>query len=155
MKKMARIYIKGEKGVLQDVVIVQKDTNLREALLEEHRHFLYHKSFQWLNCHGLGCCGTCALKVEGLTSKPTRIETLRLSLPPHKNSSTKHLRLACQTRVLGDVWVDKLPGRWGQGDESNIRNLSSLQDIVQKRAAIYPKAWHIDPETRSDCPVKV
>ncbi len=155
MKKMARIFVKGENGVLQDVVIVEKGTNLRKALLEEYRHFLYHKSFQKLNCHGFGSCGTCALRVEGLTSKRNKIEALRLSLPPHKNSIKKHLRLACQTRVLGDVWIDKLPGRWGQGDDSSIRNSFSFKDIVQKRAAVYPKAWHIDPEARSDGPVKV
>jgi ferredoxin len=65
-----------------------------------------------LNCRGLGSCGTCAVAVSGETSDPTRREQLRLSTPPHDPDAG--LRLACQTRVLGDLRVRKGEGFWGQ-----------------------------------------
>ncbi|WP_277555333.1 2Fe-2S iron-sulfur cluster-binding protein [Halobaculum limi] len=65
-----------------------------------------------LNCHGFGSCGTCAVRVDGAVSDPTRRERLRLRVPPHDPESG--LRLACQTTVEGDVTVEKFPGFWGQ-----------------------------------------
>jgi ferredoxin len=65
-----------------------------------------------LNCRGHGSCGTCAVAVSGAVSAPTRREPLRLAIPPHDPEDG--LRLACQTRVLGDVAVEKLGGFWGQ-----------------------------------------
>jgi ferredoxin len=65
-----------------------------------------------LNCRGHGTCGTCAVAVEGPTSDPTARERRRLSVPPHNTESG--LRLSCQTRVEGDLTVQKHPGFWGQ-----------------------------------------
>jgi len=65
-----------------------------------------------LNCHGLGTCGTCAVAVDGDVSEMTGQERRRLSFPPHDPESG--LRLACQTRVHGDVSVEKHDGFWGQ-----------------------------------------
>lgn len=65
-----------------------------------------------LNCHGLSTCGTCAVAVDGDVSDPTSRERRRLSFPPHDGDSG--LRLACQTRVHGDVVVEKHDGFWGQ-----------------------------------------
>lgn len=65
-----------------------------------------------LNCHGFGTCGTCAVEVEGETNDRTSMEQWRLDFPPH--SPTARLRLACQTRVEGDLLVDKHEGFWGQ-----------------------------------------
>jgi len=65
-----------------------------------------------LNCRGHGSCGTCAVEVEGPVSEPTAREAARLSIPPHTGDAG--LRLACQTRVLGDLVVRKYPGFWGQ-----------------------------------------
>ena len=64
------------------------------------------------NCRGHGTCGTCAVAVEGETSDRTRRERWRLDFPPHDADSG--LRLACQTRVEGDLSVEKFPGFWGQ-----------------------------------------
>lgn len=65
-----------------------------------------------LNCGGHGTCGTCAVEVAGDVSAPGRQEKLRLSVPPH--DADAGLRLACQTRVQGNVTVKKYPGFWGQ-----------------------------------------
>lgn len=65
-----------------------------------------------LNCAGHGTCGTCAVAITGEVSDPGRHERLRLSTPPHDGDAG--LRLACQTRVEGDVTVEKYPGFWGQ-----------------------------------------
>ncbi|ERH07911.1 MAG: ferredoxin [Halonotius sp. J07HN4] len=64
-----------------------------------------------LNCRGFGNCGTCAVKVDGeVTDKGIR-EKGRLLVPPHHPNYD--LRLACQTKVMGDVTVEKYPGMWG------------------------------------------
>jgi ferredoxin len=65
-----------------------------------------------LNCHGFGTCGTCAVEVEGEVSEPTRREQRRIRFPPHTPESG--LRLACQTRVQGDLTVTKHERFWGQ-----------------------------------------
>jgi ferredoxin len=65
-----------------------------------------------LNCGGLGTCGTCAVAVEGSVSERNARERRRLSFPPHDPEDG--LRLACQTRVRGDLTVTKHPGFWGQ-----------------------------------------
>jgi len=64
-----------------------------------------------LNCHGFGNCGTCAVKVDGEVSDKGIREKGRLLVPPHHPNYD--LRLACQTKVMGDVTVEKYPGMWG------------------------------------------
>jgi ferredoxin len=82
-------------------------TVLREAGCSPH-----NGASKTINCHGLGTCGTCAVAVEGAVSDPTARERARLSAPPHDPDDG--LRLACQTRVLGDCTVTKYSGFWGQ-----------------------------------------
>lgn len=69
---------------------------------------------RYINCHGLGSCGTCAVEVDGDgASAPRNLrERLRLALPPLRGRDG--LRLACQLRVAGDLEVVKHPGFWGQ-----------------------------------------
>jgi len=84
---------------------------LRDALLraDESPH---NGRADLLNCRGHGTCGTCAVEVTGDVSEPTGRETRRLNVPPH---TPEHgLRLACQTRVRGDLEVVKHDGFWGQ-----------------------------------------
>jgi ferredoxin len=83
---------------------------LREAGLSP-----YNGRAAQLNCRGLGSCGTCAVSVDGPVSDPTRVERARLSVPPHDPDAG--LRLSCQTRVEGDLLVEKHGGFWGQGVE--------------------------------------
>ncbi|MGB7443845.1 MAG: 2Fe-2S iron-sulfur cluster-binding protein [Coleofasciculaceae cyanobacterium] len=85
-------------------------SNLRKVLLE-HGVALYNGKADLINCRGIGSCGTCAVKVEGEVSEPNWKDQARRSLPPH--SPTTNLRLACQTKVLGDVRVTKCDGFWG------------------------------------------
>ena len=71
-----------------------------------------------LNCRGHGTCGTCAVDVraDGGSGEPPvngvgAVERGRLAIPPHDPESG--LRLACRTRVYGDIAVTKHPGFWG------------------------------------------
>ncbi|OKH31868.1 (2Fe-2S)-binding protein [[Phormidium ambiguum] IAM M-71] len=89
--------------------------NLRKVLLENGIP-LYNGQAALMNCRGIGTCGTCAVKVEGEVSEASWREKARLGLPPH--SPSKNLRLACQTKVLGDVQVTKFDGMWGQGEQT-------------------------------------
>ncbi|MES3160505.1 MAG: 2Fe-2S iron-sulfur cluster-binding protein [Halorubrum sp.] len=102
---MPTVYYDGEEieceegAVLRDV--------LRDAGLS-----VYNGKSEQFNCRGMGSCGTCAVTVDGAVSEPSKKETARLWLPPHHPSHD--VRLACQTRVEGDVEVTKGRGLWGQ-----------------------------------------
>ena len=63
------------------------------------------------NCQGFASCGTCAVAVEGEVSEKGIREKGRLIVPPHHPNYD--LRLSCQTKVLGDIRVEKYPGMWG------------------------------------------
>jgi len=89
----------------------EKGDVLRDVLQKAGLSVYNGKSAQ-LNCRGMGSCGTCAVKVDGEVSEPGTKETARLWLPPHHPSHD--VRLACQTRVEGDVEVQKGRGLWGQ-----------------------------------------
>lgn len=86
--------------------------NLRQVLLQ-HGVDLYNGNAALINCRGIGTCGTCAVQIDGEVSEANWRDRARRSLPPHHGD--RPLRLACQTRVLGDVRVTKLDGFWGQG----------------------------------------
>jgi len=87
--------------------------NLRQVLLANQGP-VYNGAAQVINCHGLGTCGTCAVEIEGPVSEMGQREKMRLSLPPH--NLQRNRRLACQTKVLGDITVIKHGGLWGQAD---------------------------------------
>lgn len=90
---------------------------LRDALLAagETPH---NGRAQQFNCRGHGTCGTCAVELadpdggDPAVSDLSSREKRRLSFPPH--SLDDGLRLACQTRVHGDLVVTKHEGFWGQ-----------------------------------------
>lgn len=85
--------------------------NLRMVLLRA-RMPLYTKTAHALHCRGHGTCGTCAVKIVGEVSEPTRAELRRLRFPPHDPANG--LRLACQCNVVGDIAVTKFDGLFGQ-----------------------------------------
>lgn len=87
--------------------------NLRQVLLANHLN-LHNGNSKYINCRGLGTCGTCAVAIIGKVSEANWKDRTRRSLPPH--DPDKNRRLACQTRVLGDIEVIKYVGFWGQGD---------------------------------------
>ena len=82
--------------------------NLRLVLLN-HDVPLYNGPARFVNCMGLGTCGTCAVEVIGPVSDPSIAEKIRAPL-------LKDRRLACQTQVLGDITVVKHTGTWGLGE---------------------------------------
>ncbi|MEM1251469.1 MAG: 2Fe-2S iron-sulfur cluster-binding protein [Cyanobacteria bacterium P01_H01_bin.21] len=86
--------------------------NLRRVLLDNDID-LYNGNAKLINCRGIGSCGTCAVLIEGEVSTANWKDRGRRSLPPH--NSERPLRLACQTRVLGDIKVFKYDQFWGQG----------------------------------------
>ncbi|MEO1005230.1 MAG: 2Fe-2S iron-sulfur cluster-binding protein [Cyanobacteria bacterium J06638_38] len=94
--------------------------NLRKVLLK-HDINLHNGQSKMINCRGLGSCGTCAVEIIGAVSPPNWRDRTRRSLPPH--SLEQNRRLACQTRVLGNIEVIKYNGFWGQGDSVNSNQL--------------------------------
>lgn len=88
----------------------ESGANLRKVLMDNGID-LYSPRAHYVNCMGIGTCGTCAVAITGEVSEVNWKDTARRSLPPHNPG--KALRLACQTRVLGDIEVTKFTGFWG------------------------------------------
>lgn len=97
-----------------------KGQNLR-SLLIDNQIYPYNGKAKYINCRGLGSCGTCAVSIEEINSNNAKpdfkaIEKIRLNFPPHTNENTiiKNLRLACQYEIKSDIIVIKNKGFWGQ-----------------------------------------
>jgi ferredoxin len=97
-------------------VEVPEGTNLRTAAKQAGVQ-VYKGLSKYLNCHGLGMCGTCRVLVkkgmENLSGKTLR-ERFNLSLHPVTMiASIGHedeMRLSCQVAVNGDCAVETTPG---------------------------------------------
>jgi ferredoxin len=90
---------------------VPAGANLRKEALAAGVQ-LYPGIHKLANCHGFGTCGSCRVLVtKGMenTSPKGLLESARLgvSLAAIGNEST--MRLACQTRVNGDITVTTRP----------------------------------------------
>lgn len=100
----------------------EQGANLRRALLDNGIN-LYSPRANYINCMGLGTCGTCAVAIEGEISEANWRDIARRKLLPHnlrgsaengnRSSIQNALRLACQTQVIGDIKVTKFEGFWG------------------------------------------
>ena len=92
----------------------EQGANLRRVLLQQGID-LYNGQAKVINCRGIGTCGTCSVQISGPVSEPNWRDRTRRALPPHQ--AERDLRLACQTRVLGNIRVTKYDEFWGQGTE--------------------------------------
>jgi ferredoxin len=106
-------------------VACEHGENLRKALLSFPAP-LYNGLSKYLNCRGLGSCGTCAVWIRGIISQQSRTEKWRLKFPPLKGKPG--LRLACQVRVWGDLEVIKGEGFWGQKDPVEKKRINESQN---------------------------
>jgi ferredoxin len=86
-------------------VVVAEGSNLRLKALENQVD-LYKMVAKLLNCSGNGQCGTCVVEiVEGAENLSPRTEAENRKL----RRKPETYRLACQTKVLGDVAVRTKP----------------------------------------------
>ena len=102
---MPKIKFKGKEWECQKGEVLRN--TIRKNGLSPH-----NGQATWLNCKGLGSCGTCAVEVEGSVNQHTNMEKWRLRFPPHKWENG--LRLACQVKVTHDLNVKKHDGFWGE-----------------------------------------
>jgi 2Fe-2S ferredoxin len=98
---------------------VKEGENLRQAALRAGIQ-LYPGIHKYLNCHGLAQCGECRVHIKkGMenTSKPGLLEWARSRFSFFRIGHEDEVRLACQTKVLGDIEVYTQPEfNWfGQG----------------------------------------
>jgi ferredoxin len=96
-------------------VEVPEGANLRKAALRENIP-LYKAPSTVLNCHGFGHCGSCRVLIKKGRENVSRqgwFEKLRLIVGPltffYRLGRENELRLACRTRVYGDVEVETRP----------------------------------------------
>ena len=89
---------------------VKEGTNLRQAALKEGVE-LYPGVYKYLNCHGLAQCGECRVYIkQGMenTSSPGVLEKARVRFSFFRIGHETEVRLACQTKVNGDIEVCSL-----------------------------------------------
>lgn len=90
---------------------VPQGANLRKEALRAKIE-LYPGIHKYLNCRGFALCGKCAvaLKQGKENCSPAGFrEKLRLLLSYLPIGREDQIRLACQTRVLGDIQVETTP----------------------------------------------
>lgn len=90
---------------------VPAGSNLRRQAMK-HGIQIYKGINKFLNCHGLGTCGTCRVLItKGMenTNPRTLIERLRLKFSFAYIGNEETMRLACQTTVNDDIEVVTTP----------------------------------------------
>jgi len=109
---MPKVTFVNEKEALE----VEAGSNLRQAALQAGIG-IYNGVERYLNCRGLGMCGTCKVLVKsGMENlnRRTLAEKANLSMHPlsllasigHENE----MRLACQVVINGDCSIETTPG---------------------------------------------
>jgi ferredoxin len=117
------IFILGEKPAMPRIKFVKEGREIEvpegSNLRDEARKAgiqLYSGMARYLNCHGLGMCGTCRVLVkegmENLAPK-TALEKFNLTMHPMTMLATlgheNETRLACQVKVNGDCTIETTP----------------------------------------------
>ncbi|EFJ45088.1 hypothetical protein VOLCADRAFT_75978 [Volvox carteri f. nagariensis] len=126
-------------------VVVPRATKLRTALLKSGLT-PHSEGAVYINCRGIGSCGTCAVEIRGVVepSSWTVAERLRLNFPPHSVPNNSRLRLACQVSCMGDLEVVKYDKFWGEGNDplpdlqarpESVTPLGALEFILDGGAA--------------------
>jgi len=94
---------------------VPAGTNLRQALRDAGVP-VYAHIHKYLNCRGLGLCGTCAVTIKKGTdqvSKKSMMEKFTFATHPIKSLQVigheDELRLSCQITVQGDIEIETRP----------------------------------------------
>jgi ferredoxin len=104
---MPTITFTNEKKEIQ----VPAGANLRKEALRAGVE-LYPGIHKVANCHGWGSCGSCRVLVtKGMenTSPKGVLESARLAVSLAAIGNEQTMRLACQTRVDGDITVTTRP----------------------------------------------
>ena len=104
---MPTITFTSEKKEIQ----VPAGANLRTEALRAGVQ-LYPGVHKLLNCHGLGQCGSCRVLItKGMenTSRRGLLESARMAVSLAYIGNEKTMRLACQTKVNGDITVETTP----------------------------------------------
>lgn len=108
---MPKVKFVNEKKTVE----VESGANLRKAAMQEGIN-LYPGIHQTFNCMGLMQCASCRVIItKGVenTRRQGIFEYLRLLLGPitifARIGHEKNLRLACRTKVLGDIEVETQP----------------------------------------------
>jgi ferredoxin len=102
---------------------VSEGANLRKAALRENVQ-LYTGPSRVLNCHGFGHCASCRVLIKKgreNVSPQGWFEKLRLVAGPltffFRLGREEELRLACRTRVYGDVEIETQPSMNWDGEK--------------------------------------
>jgi ferredoxin len=104
---MPTITFTSEKKEIQ----VPAGANLRTEALRAGVQ-LYPGIHKVLNCHGFGQCGSCRVLItKGMenTSRKGLLESGRLAVSLAAIGNEQTMRLACQTKVNGDITVQTRP----------------------------------------------
>jgi len=104
---MPTITFVNEKKEIQ----VPAGANLRKEALQAGVG-LYPGINSVVNCHGFGSCGTCRVLItKGMenTSRMGLLERARLGVSMAYIGNEETMRLACQTKVKGDITVVTKP----------------------------------------------
>jgi ferredoxin len=111
---MPKVTIVNEKREIE----VPAGANLRQAARQAGVQ-LYAGLHKYLNCRGLGLCGTCKVLVkkgmENLSPK-SFMERTRLGLSMASIGHENEMRLSCQATVNGDCTIETQPAFNVSGD---------------------------------------
>ena len=123
---------------------VPAGANLRRAAIDAGIQ-IYKGPERFLNCRGLGLCGTCAVLLENGTTanvKPMGLrEKIRLNLSMKYIGNEAKMRLACRTELNGDIEVTTQPpmNLYGQGASGYTPDPVNIKGPWHKKPEEWPR----------------